>query len=125
MAEPDYDGRIDYPQELSVLGEWQVEALRAQGANPHIGRRLASLLSQAGLVGIEAGVLGGEWSGPPSYAEWEQEWQVLRADVELLPEARQQRSLFDELQALDRRAWKRGERTLFVPTFYAWGRVLS
>jgi hypothetical protein len=27
------------------------------------------------------------------------------------------------LQKLDKLAWERGERVLFVPTFYAWGRV--
>jgi hypothetical protein len=27
------------------------------------------------------------------------------------------------LKALDKAAWERGERVLFVPTFYAFGRV--
>jgi SAM-dependent methyltransferase len=123
LAEPDYGGRIDYPQELNILGEWQVQSLRRQGANPHIGRELGSLLSKAGLVEIESGVLGGEWSEPPSHADWEQEWQVLRADLEHLPESQDSLRRIDALQDMDRRAWERGERTLFVPTFYAWGHV--
>lgn len=124
MAEPDYGGRIDYPQELEILGEWQAEALRRQGANPQVGRRLAGLLSRAGCVEIESGVLGGEWSTPRSVQDWQQEWQVLRADLEQLPEVwPARRELVDSLQEIDRRAWERGERTLFVPTFYAWGRA--
>ncbi len=123
MAEPDYGGRIDYPHELAVLGEWQIESLRIQGANPLIGRRLAGLLSQVGLSQIESGVLGGSWKGAPAPDELESEWKVLRADLEKLPgvwPARQ--AEIAALQEIDRLAWSRGERALFVPTFYAWGR---
>lgn len=123
MAEPDYGGRIDFPHELAVLGEWQSESLRIQGANPLIGRRLAGLLSLAGLGQIESGVLGGSWQGMPEARELEIEWNVLLADLEQLPgvwPARQ--AEIAVLHEIDRLAWSRGERVLFVPTFYAWGR---
>ncbi len=123
MAEPDYGGRIDYPHELSVLGEWQTESLNIQGANPLIGRRLSTLLSQAGLTHIESGVLGGSWKGTPAQDQLASEWKVLHADLEQLPgvwPARQ--AEIDVLQEIDRLAWSRSERVLFVPTLYAWGR---
>lgn len=124
MAEPDYSGRIDHPTALAALGAWQRQALRRAGANPDIGRELAGLLSQNGLVDIEWGVLGGSWSAPPTAEDWEMEWQVLRADLEQMgdpsPEWLQQ---INSLQELDRQAWGRRERVLFVPTFYAWARV--
>jgi hypothetical protein len=124
MAEPDYGGRIDYPSELAILGKWQSQALHLAGANPYIGRELAGLLSQNGMVEIEWGVLGGGWSAGTTQEDWEMEWRVLRADLEqildMLPEVKAE---LDALQELDRQAWKRGERVLFVPTLYAWGRV--
>ena len=124
MAEPDYGGRIDHPPELAILGNWQSRALHKAGANPSIGRELAGLLSQNGLVGIEWGVLGGSWSDPPEEQDWEMEWQVLRADLEQMPTLPpDETARLDALQELDRHAWGRRERVLFVPTFYAWGRV--
>jgi SAM-dependent methyltransferase len=123
LAEPDYGGRIDYPYELAILGEWQSQALTRAGANPQIGRRLSALLSRAGLVEIECGVLGGQWRGAPAEDDWQVEWQVLRADLEQLPGILHGREAdIGALKEIDRLAWQRGERVLFVPTFYAWGR---
>ncbi len=119
LAEPDYGGRIDYPHELARLGELQAEALRQQGANPDLGRRLGEIFARAGLEVVEMGVLGGQWSGPPSPQDWELEWQVLEADLGETLGARQ----LKELRALDSAAWQRRARVLFVPTFYAWGRA--
>ena len=77
LAEPDYGGRIDYPGELEQLGNWQHEALKSQGAEPNLGRQLASILNNAGLQNIEVGILGGQWKGKPDKDEWESEWMVL------------------------------------------------
>lgn len=124
MAEPDYGGRIDHPPALATLGAWQSQALRRLGANPDIGRELAGLLSQNGVAQIEWGVLGGSWSNHPEEDDWEMEWQVLRADLAQIPGlTSDKKEEIEALQALDRQAWLRRERVLFVPTFYAWGRV--
>jgi SAM-dependent methyltransferase len=119
LAEPDYGGRVDYPAELAQLGAWQRAALREQGAQPDMGRQVRALLHQAGLTGVQASVTGGEWSAPPSREEWEAEWAVLKADVGDLVSS----SALAEYQKKDAAAWDRGERILFVPTFYAWGRA--
>lgn len=119
LAEPDYGGRIDYPLELEQLGIWQHEALKSQGAEPNLGRQLASILNKAGLKNIEVGVLGGQWKGKPEKDEWESEWMVLLSDLQnYVPLER-----LEQLQKIDAYAWKRGERILYVPTFYGWGRV--
>lgn len=119
LAEPDYGGRIDFPLELAQLGRWQEQALRSQSADPTIGRRLAALLHRAGVQELEAGVLGGQWSAPPPLEAWQSEWQVLEAD---LADIVSQEKL-EQLRSLDAVAWESGERILYVPTFYAWGRV--
>jgi len=61
LAEPDYGGRIDYPDQLSALGWKQASALSAQGADTNAGRKLAGWLAETGLKGIQTGLLGGQW----------------------------------------------------------------
>lgn len=118
LAEPDYGGRIDYPMHFSQLGRWQTEALKQQGADPYIGRRLAELFTNQGLVNIETGVMGGEWKSPPSTNDWNVEWGVLESDLSgLVPKI-----TIKDYKDKDFNAWKRGERILYVPTFYSWGR---
>lgn len=123
LAEPDYGGRIDYPEELEKLGEWQVAALRQQGAEPELGRRLAGLCADSGLVGVETGVLGGEWKVPNDPAEFNSEWTVYESDFESLGFGGEEKAALNRLREIDRAAWETGERVLFVPTFYAWGIV--
>ncbi len=120
LAEPDYGGRIDYPSELAVLGEWQTESLRLQGADPLIGRQLVGLFKGAGLKSVETGVLGGQWSGTPDWDTWRSEWRVLESDMAKAPEVFQT-SIISKLRDLEESAYRRGARVLFVPTFYAWG----
>ena len=115
LAEPDYGGRVDYPEELAVIGRWQEESLKNQGADPRMGRRLAEVFHRSGLQEIEVGVLGGQWRGKPSRQEWELEWRVLQSDLGKTQELR-------DLRALDWASRERGERLLFVPTFYAFGK---
>jgi len=117
LAEPDYGGRIDYPDILAPLGEWQRQALHRQGADADLGRKLAALFHTAGLQQVEAGVLGSQWQGTPSAEEHAQEWAVLAADLQgQVPPAE-----LALLQQIERRAWEQGQRVLFVPTFYAAG----
>jgi SAM-dependent methyltransferase len=119
LAEPDYGARIDYPPELELLGVWQREALKRQGADPELGRRLAGLFARVGLREIEVGVLGGQWHGQPEPRPAETEWAILQADLHDQVSS----DTLARLQAAETFAWQRGERILFVPTFYAWGRV--
>ena len=118
LAEPDYGGRIDYPEALALPGQLQAGALSRQGADPNLGRKLSGLLHQAGLSDIQSGLLGGQWSDPFSDSEWQEEWEVLQDDLqnELAP------AEVERLRQLDLKAHLAGERVLFVPTFYGWGK---
>jgi len=127
LAEPDYGGRIDYPTELAQLGKWQKESLRSQGADPLIGRKLAAMFNAAELEAVETGVLGGQWSGQASQAgleNWQLEWEVLESDLNKTSELLVSSEVL-KLKKLDKTAWETGQRVLFVPTFYAMGRVGS
>jgi SAM-dependent methyltransferase len=119
LAEPDYGGRIDHPAELLRLGQMQADSLFKQGADPFIGRKLSSLFHQAGLINVQSGILGGHWGEPPSTDAWDSEWTTLEQDLEGIIPADEMHTL----RQLDAAAWQKGERILFVPTFYAWGYV--
>jgi ubiquinone/menaquinone biosynthesis C-methylase UbiE len=119
LAEPDYRARVDEPTELAVLGRWQTESLRMQGADPSLGGRLAEYFYQAGIELVETGAIQSQGDEAPTSVEWELEWAVLENDlVGHVPAEEIQR-----LKELDEGARVRGERILHVPTFFAWGRV--
>ncbi len=119
LAEPDYGGRIDYPEELSEAGCWQIQALRGQGADPEMGRKLAGIFTRAGLKQVETGVIGGEWKGSLPASEQDLEWQVLAEDLaDQVPLQNIQK-----LITVDKLARERGQRILYVPTFFSWGIV--
>jgi len=121
MAEPDYGGRIDYPEDLTHLGELQETALRRQGAETRLGRRLSALFHTAGLQEVETGVLGGQWRAAPSLEDLAREWEVLEFDLG-------DRLTAEELarfRNIDAEAWKRGGRALFLPTFYGVGQKVN
>jgi ubiquinone/menaquinone biosynthesis C-methylase UbiE len=123
LAEPDYGGRIDYPFELARLGVWQQAALRAQGADPLMGRRLKSIFSSAGLESVECGVIGARWFDPPARDEWESEWAVIENDLGFIQGVEVKADELENLKQIDLSGWKSRQRILFVPTFYAFGRV--
>jgi ubiquinone/menaquinone biosynthesis C-methylase UbiE len=120
LAEPDYGGRIDFPPDLIQLGRWQTESLQSQGANPFIGRELKAIFYQAGLINIEVGVLGGQWTEDDSDQDIESEWQMVLSDLEDNSEFIERTELLKEIDILSR---QNHQRLLFVPTFYAFGMV--
>ncbi len=125
LAEPDYGGRIDYPQQLAVINEWQTSALINQGADPFMGRKLKAILHQSGLVDIQVGVIGAQWKSFPSEDELNSEWDIIRSDLSHLINNSGDLVSPEEIRRIDLAAWATGERIVFVPTFYAWGRVIS
>jgi len=119
MAEPDYSQRLDKPDSLAILGRWQTEALRRQGATPEIGNRLGPLFTQAGIELIEAGPLHGRGTSPLAPEERELEWSVLETDLAGMVPVQDIR----RMKMLDEQAWRNGKRILLVPTYYAWGKA--
>ncbi|MCB9110667.1 MAG: class I SAM-dependent methyltransferase [Anaerolineales bacterium] len=119
LAEPDYSARVDKPEALRPLGEWQREALKRQGANPSFGAQLAETFFQAGITLKETGTIQGA-ENEPSVREREMEWAVIEADL-----AESVSSVeIQKMKRLDEKAWERGERVLYVPTYFAWGQVV-
>ena len=118
LAEPDYFARVDKPAALRPLGEWQRDALQRQGADPGFGARLAETFFSAGIQLRETGTIQGGVD-EPSVREREMEWAVIQAD---LGES-VSREEIQKIKLLDDEAWSKGERGLYVPTYFAWGVV--
>ena len=116
-AEPDYGGRIDYPEELP-LARWQTQALRREGADPFIGRKLPALFAQAGLS-ANVGVIPSLWDDEALRAEFEAEWALMeRTLVGMVSE--------DELRRYKQIDWQTiedGQRLISMPIFYAVGKT--
>jgi SAM-dependent methyltransferase len=127
LAEPDYGGRIDYPTEFEEIAGWQASSLKKQGADPGMGRQLSGILHNIGLKEIESGVLGAHWQEPPSRQDTDLEWEILLHDIKkysganTIPEDLEKK--IRRLREQEASAWQTGERVLFIPTFFAWGRV--
>ena len=117
LAEPDYGGRIDYPDVLSRIGSLQIKSLKNAGADPLIGRKLGFLLNEIQLSEIHIGLLGCEWNKPPALEDIDLEWSVISNDLKDQVSEKE----IQELKLIDRQSWNNGERILYVPTFYAWG----
>lgn len=112
-AEPDYGGRLDHPD--LPLRQWQIEALRAEGADPCLGRKLRALFAQPGARQVDVGVMPGVWDAARLRAEFEAEWALWRQTLagRVAPEE------LARVQAADLAATESGERLVFLPVFYA------
>ena len=118
LAEPDYSQRVDEPSALATLGKWQTESLTQQGANPSFGAQLAETFFQAGIDLIETGPIQGQ-AVMRSVEDWENEWAVMESDLEGIAPSGE----IQKMKNLDEIARRRGERTLHVPTYFAWGKT--
>ena len=122
LAEPDYGGRVDFPTDLSIIGQWQSQALLAQNADPRIGRKLLNLFIQTGLKNVQCGVLGGQWDTNFNQEAWQSEWDVIENDLGFLRISPDPQEI-KLLRELDLESGRAGNRLLYVPTFYANGQV--
>jgi SAM-dependent methyltransferase len=112
-AEPDYGGRLDHPD--LPLREWQIAALRGEGADPFLGRKLRALFALPAVRQIEVGLIAGLWDLDDLRREFEGEWALwqhsLEGQVPLHELAR--------AKAAGRAAIESGKRLIFVPVFFA------
>jgi SAM-dependent methyltransferase len=114
LAEPDYEGAIDYPPAASSRDD-VVEAVRRRGGDSAAGRKLPALLSGAGFDVFRFGVLNSAWTASRWAEEEEEEFELLERLVggsagggRLRAAARARRA-----------AISKGERCYFLPIFYA------
>ena len=116
-AEPDYGGRIDYPD--VPLAHWQSEALRSEGADPCLGRKLRGLFTLPAVREVQVGVIPGLWDPAMLHTQFNAEWALW----ERLLTGRVPGDELACAKTTDRAAIDSGVRLAFVPVFYALVRV--
>ena len=112
-AEPDYGGRIDYPD--LPLREWQIQALTAEGADPCIGRRLRALFALPAVREVHVGTVPGVWDPAAHRAEFDAEWALWAQTLA----GRVPAPKVGEARAASLAAIEAGTRLVFMPVFYA------
>jgi SAM-dependent methyltransferase len=119
LAEPDYGGRIDFPSRLDFLKDIFIGHIRQAGGDPYIGRRLASLLGQAGFQATVE--LASCLNFPGGYADdaWEREWAFWQ---EL---AGFSATILKRILRLERSAAAHKERLVLFPVFCALARPIK
>jgi SAM-dependent methyltransferase len=116
-AEPDYGGRIDHP-DLPVR-RWQIEALRSEGADPCLGRKLRQVFALPAVRDLDIGLVPGLWDLPTLRREFQSEWSLWeRSLADQVPASELAR-----IKAEDWAAIESGERFVFMPVFFAFVRV--
>lgn len=119
FAEPDYEARIDYPNETAKLGQIQKQSLIERGINPTMGRELFALFNECGLCQVTSGLYSGEWKFPVKPVQLKNEWETLENDLWGYLSFEEIRSYREK----DFQNFMNGRRLSFVPTFYAYGQV--
>lgn len=115
-AEPDYGGRLDFPDLPHAA--WHIEALRREGADPFMGRKLRALCAEQGLD-AEVGCLSAPWTSDAVRDSLDGEWATLSRITRDFVGEDERRAV----RAQEEAAIARGERFVFMPVFYAAGQV--
>ncbi|MHB1261509.1 MAG: class I SAM-dependent methyltransferase [Thermoplasmatota archaeon] len=117
--EPDYGGKVHFPENPLIDLVFQGEGVRRRGGDPHAGRKLRSHFVAAGLrteVGIAA----------PDVLTPEQDLEVFRRNRSyyrrLLAEAGFTTTAVDAWEAEYLESLSSGQQLSFLPLFYAIGR---
>jgi SAM-dependent methyltransferase len=117
LAEPDFGGRISHPIALDGLNELIVKGLRADGADPFIGRKLREIFRKCG-IDAEIGVHPGTWGIDRLRKESEDEWRW----VEMTLGKVAQESEIERYRCIWQDSLDKGMLFQFNPIFYALGR---
>jgi len=117
LAEPDYDGLIDYPPEASSK-DTVIAAIRAMGGNTDTGRKLREWFAAVGLREFSYGLIPHRSTSADLLADEESEIAGLKR---LLGNDISDKE-FRRIEKERRRALEAGRRTYYLPVFYMVGR---
>ena len=115
-AEPDYGGRLDSPDLPHAA--WHITALQREGADPFMGRKLRVLCAGQGLD-AEVGCMSAPWTSEAIRESLDGEWATLRRITREFVSEEERRAV----RVREEAAIACGERFVFMPVFYAAGRV--
>jgi SAM-dependent methyltransferase len=116
--EPDYGGKIHWPENKKVDPLFAGEAIRRKGGDPHIGRKLRMLFVKAGLETIIGIGNNRIWS-----CEEDKQYYLHSRDyyIKVLKDARLNEREIDQWEYDYLRSLDEGIQLNFFPQFYAIG----
>lgn len=114
LAEPDFGGRLSFPDSVKALDRLVVDGIKNEGGDPFVGRKLKAIFAECDMA-PQMGIHPGVWDIGRLRQETENEWRWIEMTVNPSTKA-------DELQTI-RRSWDKAldDGTLFQfnPIFYA------
>lgn len=114
LAEPEYSGGRDTPNQLKTIRDQLIKQLAGEGADPDAGPKVERLFGQAGLK-TEAGVVEQGWGPQEHRREFRKEWRYVGKVLKGYKGLR-------GLEELERKAIEDGERASVMPVHWAVGR---
>jgi ubiquinone/menaquinone biosynthesis C-methylase UbiE len=120
--EPDFGGKLHYPEDPEIDRVFQGEAIRRRGGDPHIGRKLRALFVRAGLQTVVG--LGNRriWSAEEDRRSFERAIDLYRSMLRANGLSLERISAWEAQQLAD---FDAGISFQFFPQFYAIGRRLA
>jgi ubiquinone/menaquinone biosynthesis C-methylase UbiE len=115
IAEPDYGGRIDFPEEIDYA-TCIADKLRDEGADPFVGRKLEYLFLRASLRNIQWGLASIPFGVERAKENFAMAWQFI---AELAPPVPAKR--LEALKAREADLINQGKRSYFMPVFFCTG----
>ena len=111
--------RVTRPGGAVLICAEQAEALRREGADPFLGRKLRGLFTQPAVRRAGVGIITGLWDPATLRGEFDAEWALWERSLAPFVSPAE----LARVKAADLAAIKTGERLVFMPTFYAFVEV--
>lgn len=112
LAEPDYGGRISFPDPVKAIDKLLIDGVAREGGDPFVGRKLNSIFTSCGMT-PDIGVHPGVWNNARLRAESDDEWRWINTTI--APE----KTAPDRLRKGWNAALDDGTLFQFNPIFYA------
>jgi SAM-dependent methyltransferase len=115
-GEPDFNGRIDYPDSF----KWSTmisEKIYSLKGDPNVGSKLPYLFAESNFSLIEYGCASNVWYGKKLLESWQDEKQFVQWVIEDNPNFN-----LDKIETEELIIRKAQQRIIFSPTFWAIGR---
>ncbi|MEM2900284.1 MAG: class I SAM-dependent methyltransferase [Thermoplasmata archaeon] len=116
--EPDYGGRIDYPD--LPFAKVMINDVQKKGGDPYIGRKLKAIFRRAGLE-AEVGILSSLWDDKRMLDNFEDDWKM---NETVFLDSGYSKEEIERIKKMEKEFIMKGERLGFFPCFYAIGRKI-
>jgi len=119
VGEPDYGGRIDFPEEIDY-SSFIISKLLKEGADPFIGRKMEYIFRKSSLVNIRWDIVSIPFGLNLAEKNFEEEWKF----IEKLSSGKINKKL-KTIKKREMKCLKEKKRAYFMPVFYTVGKFIN